>query len=189
MYLKFLRANSPEDIINDILLYEHSFDSYESFVNSSLSVEEKRAIHEKTLRYYKSQKVDDRQAWIKAKVGAKELKEEFTSLHQLLGASDETNRVLGLEIAKHTFQFNSDEIGYLMIQYYYCESISNVSENIKKWQLNGSTLYQITDAKGVIKIHLKQNTSKKIKVLSKNMGFKDDLRYVPRLLENFFINL
>jgi len=188
MYIFFLKGKTKEEIISNVLIYEHGFHSYNDFLNSDLSNEEKLQIHLKTLRYYKNQKVDDRWLWINSKVKHKKLEKEFENVTHLMGSSDEKNRILALELCKNLFEFNRYEVGWLMIHHFYYSETSNHHYRMKTWELNNSKIIQKIDPTGISTIHHKKNSKSMAQRISTLMAY-DDGRYIPRLLDNFFINL
>lgn len=181
MLLKFLKGRAYEEILHDVILYEYGFDSYEAFIQSSLTAREKEQIHIKTMRYTRTQCVDDKLLWVTARAKNRELEKELENLKNLLGSPDETNRVLGINLARNLFHYNREEIGFLMTLYYHSE----INGNTQTWTLNGHNVISEETSEGIIVKFI--NKKGKEEILTKNGSIKDN-QYVPRLLTNFFRN-
>ena len=184
MLLKFLKGLTADEIIQDVLKYEYGFEIYGDFIKSQ-DIETIFSFHTKCMNYYNTSNVENREQWIKSKVKFKGLEEEFENLKSLLGAATEESRVLGLNLAWNLFGFSKDEIGYLMMFYFYTEIKSlGGNDTLFTWTLNGyriTSLYRSGYYEIVLHKPKKKNTLTKSTIL-------DDKRHIPKLLNYFIFN-
>lgn len=184
MLIKFLANKSSEEIIEETLRYEYHINSFENFIRVSNSDEIFKFIL-KVMNYYNLKCVENRDLWISGKVKHFRLEDEFKNLKQLLEAANEQSRILGLNLAFYTFQFNKAEIAHLMVRYWHSELIETNNNRVETFELCGYKII-IETVKSINKTYVDMLPKKGLRYSLSKDSLEYHKRFLPKLL-NFFI--